>query len=59
MSRHPLWVLDEGLEALSIDLVTFPEESLREKVIDMTRGLSKKGLEAIIAILQRSGAPER
>lgn len=49
-----LAVLAEGLEALPLDLLTFPDESPREQVIDMTRGLPKKELEAIIALLRRA-----
>ena len=52
-------VLAEGLEALPLDLLTFPEDSPREKLIDMTRGLSKKDLEAIIAPLRRRSEPAR
>ena len=48
-----LLVLADGLEALPLDLVTFPEHSSREKLIDLTRGLSKKELEAIIALVRR------
>ena len=54
-----LRVLAAGLDALPLDLLTFPEDSAREKVIDMTRGLSKKELEAILALLQRGAAPAR
>lgn len=52
-------VLAEGLEALPLDLLTFPEDSPRERLIDMTRGLSKKELEAIIALLRRRSEPSR
>jgi transcriptional regulator with XRE-family HTH domain len=45
--------LAEGLEMLPLDILTFPEDSPREKLIDMTRGLSKKELEAIMALLRR------
>lgn len=48
-----LAVLAEGLEALPLDLLTFPEDSPREKLIDLSRGLSRKELEAIIALLRR------
>lgn len=53
-----LRTLAEGLEVLPLDLLTFPEDSPREKVVELTRKLSKKELEAILALLQRgSGAP--
>jgi transcriptional regulator with XRE-family HTH domain len=48
-----LAVLAEGLDVLPLDLLTFPQESPREQVIDMTRTLSKKELEAVIALLRR------
>lgn len=52
-----LAVLAEGLEVLPLDLLTFPQDSPREKLIDMTRKLSKKELEAIIALLRRRSLP--
>ncbi len=52
-------VLAEGLDVLPLDLLTFPEDSPREKLIDMTRGLSKKELEAIMALLRRRTEPAR
>ncbi len=48
-----LLVLAEGLEALPLDLLTFPDNSSRETLIDLTRGLPKKELEAMIASLRR------
>lgn len=54
-----LATLAEGLETLPLDLLTFPENGAREKLIDMTRGLSKKELDAIIALLRRRSEPAR
>lgn len=51
-----LATLAEGLEALPLDLLTFPENSPREKVIDLTRGLSKKELDGILALLRRGSS---
>jgi transcriptional regulator with XRE-family HTH domain len=52
-----LRVLAEGLEVLPLDLLTFPDSSPREKMIDMTRGLSRKDLEAVIALMRRRSEP--
>lgn len=54
-----LATLAEGLETLPLDLLTFPENGPREKLVDMTRGLSKKELDAIIALLRRRSEPAR
>jgi transcriptional regulator with XRE-family HTH domain len=54
-----LAVLAEGLEALPLDLLTFPEDSPREKLIDVTRGLSKKELEAVVATVRRRSETAR
>jgi transcriptional regulator with XRE-family HTH domain len=51
-----LAVLAEGLEALPLDLLTFPEDSAREKLIDVTRAASRKEIEAALARLSRSGS---
>ena len=48
-----LAALAEGLDVLPLDLLTFPEESPREKLIDLTRGLSKKELDAFLALVER------
>ncbi len=49
-----LAVLAEGLEALPADLLTFPEDGTRERVIDLTRKLSKKELDALLVRLRKS-----
>jgi hypothetical protein len=54
-----LTTLAEGLETLPLDLLTFPEDSPREKLIDMTRGLSKKDVDTLIAFLRRSAESGR
>lgn len=54
-----LSVLAEGLDALPLDLLTFPEDSPREKLIDLTRGLSKKELDGVITLLRRRSEPSR
>ncbi len=51
-----LSVLAEGLEALPLDLLTFPEESPREKLIERSRKASRKEIEAALARLPRSGS---
>lgn len=51
-----LATLAEGLETLPLDLLNFPESSTREKLVDMTRGLSKRELEAIVALLKRGSS---
>jgi transcriptional regulator with XRE-family HTH domain len=47
-----LRVLAEGLEVLPLDLLTFPENSAREKAIDLTRKLSRKELDALLTRLR-------
>jgi transcriptional regulator with XRE-family HTH domain len=48
-----LAVLAEGLEALPLDLLTFPDDSPREKLIDRSRKASRKEIEAALARLPR------
>lgn len=40
-------VLSEGLEVLPLDLLTFPEEDERQRLVDLTRKLSPSQLRAI------------
>jgi transcriptional regulator with XRE-family HTH domain len=49
-------VIAERLGVLPLDLVTFPEDSAREKLIDRTRKASRKEIEAALAHLPRSGS---
>lgn len=48
-----LRALARGLEMLPLDLLTFPESSPREKLVDLTRDLSSTETEAILALLHR------
>lgn len=44
--------LAEGLDLSPLDLLTFPEESEREKLIDLTRGLSSSQIQVMIVQLE-------
>lgn len=45
--------LAQGLNTLPLDLMTFPECSPRERLVDLTRSLSKTETEAVLALLRR------
>ena len=48
-----LVTLAEGLEVLPLDLLTFPDEGLREELIDLTRASSTREIMALLARLRR------
>ncbi|MBX3185333.1 MAG: helix-turn-helix transcriptional regulator [Polyangiaceae bacterium] len=48
-----LVTLAQGLDVLPLDLLTFPEETSRERIVDLTRGFSAKELEALSTMLTR------
>ena len=47
-----LHTLAEGLGMRPLDLLTFPDNSSREKLVDLTRHLSKTEIEAVLALLR-------
>jgi transcriptional regulator with XRE-family HTH domain len=49
-----LRVIADRLGVLPLDLVTFPEDSAREKLIDRTRTVSRKDIELALKRLPRS-----
>lgn len=53
-----LSVLAEGLDVLPLDLLTFPDEGPRARIVDMTRGLPPKELENLVSLL-REGRKSR
>ncbi|MFT3780064.1 MAG: helix-turn-helix transcriptional regulator [Ottowia sp.] len=49
--------LAEGLGVLPLDLLTFPDDGPRERLVNLTRYLSKTEMEAVLALL-RHRAPQ-
>ncbi len=47
-------IISERLEVLPLDLLCFPEEGKREELIDLSRRLSERELDALLAKLRRS-----
>lgn len=45
----------DGLGVLPIDLVTFPKQSIRQRLIELTRHLSVKRLQEAVRWLLRAG----
>lgn len=48
-----LRTLAKGLDMLPLDLLTFPDNSPREKLVDLTRDLTRTEIEAILALIRR------
>src|SRR4051812_26311007 len=49
----------DGLGVLPLDLLTFPEKSLRERLIEFTRTLSRRGLAAALRCIRDGHSPRR
>lgn len=47
-----LRTLAEGLGVLPLDLLTFPDNSPREKLVNLTRHLSRTEIKAVLALLR-------
>jgi len=57
---HTLKQVADGLGVLPSDLLNFPKQSIRQRLIDLTRHLSVKRLKEAVRWLLRAGAePKR
>ena len=48
----------DGLGVLPLDLLTFPTLDIRQKLVDITRRVSKKRIAEVIRSLVRRGRPK-
>jgi transcriptional regulator with XRE-family HTH domain len=53
-SASTLVTLAEGLGVLPLDLLTFPRESDRERVVDATRSMSEHEIRSMLKLTSRS-----